>query len=215
MVRAHVEAARGHPEPSARYLQFAMDYLRPAPALVMAIGGLQGTGKSTLARDLAPELGAAPGAVVLRSDEIRKRQHGVAPEHRLPQTAYSDQANLAVEAELARAAAELAGGGHAVIGDATFMDPALRAAFARAAGATPFLGVVLHAPMAVLEARLAARKGDASDADVAVLRRAAAADPGPGSWLPVDATDREAALSAIREAVRRIAPKAAAPATTC
>ena len=31
-----------------------------------------------------PDLGAAPGALILRSDEISKRQHGVAPEQRLP-----------------------------------------------------------------------------------------------------------------------------------
>ncbi len=55
------------------------------------IGGLPGTGKSTLARALAPELGAAPGALVLRSDEIRKRRHGVAPEQRLPADAYAER----------------------------------------------------------------------------------------------------------------------------
>ena len=49
-----------------------------------AIGGLQGTGKSTLARALAPDLGPAPGALVLRSDEIRKRLLGRAPEETLP-----------------------------------------------------------------------------------------------------------------------------------
>ncbi len=68
---------------------------------LLAIGGLPGTGKSTLARALAPELGGAPGALVLRSDEIRKRQHGVAPEQRLPQSAYSDAASEAVFADLA------------------------------------------------------------------------------------------------------------------
>jgi hypothetical protein len=51
----------------------------------------------------------------------------------------------------------------------------------------------------VLEARVAARHGDASDADVAVLRRAARADPGSGDWLAVDATDAGGALAAVRQ----------------
>ena len=101
MIRAHVEAKRGKPRAAARYLAAAADYLHAAPPVVVAIGGLPGTGKSTLARALAPDIGNAPGALVLRSDEIRKRRHGVAPEQRLPQTAYSDAASEAVFGELA------------------------------------------------------------------------------------------------------------------
>ena len=101
MIRAHVEAKRGAADMTARYLAAASAYLQPKRPLVLAIGGLPGSGKSTLARALAPDLGNAPGALVLRSDEIRKRQHGVAPEERLPQAAYSDAASEAVFAALA------------------------------------------------------------------------------------------------------------------
>jgi hypothetical protein len=72
MVRAHVSAAAGKTEEARGYLTSALAYLSPAPAFALAIGGLQGTDKSTLARCLAPRLGAAPGALILRSDEIRK-----------------------------------------------------------------------------------------------------------------------------------------------
>jgi hypothetical protein len=65
----------------------------------------------------------------------------------------------------------------------------------------PFLGVWLQAPLGVLEARVAARRADASDADIAVLRRAAAADSGPGDWLAVDATDAGEALTAVGRAL--------------
>ena len=87
---------------AARYLARGrgLSSARSRP-IVLAIGGLPGSGKSTLARALAPDLGNAPGALVLRSDEIRKRQHGVAPEQRLPQSAYSDAASEAVFAALA------------------------------------------------------------------------------------------------------------------
>ena len=62
------------------------------------------------------------------------------PEQRLPQSAYSDAASEAVFAELAALVRETAAGGHAVIADATFIDPRHRTlieAAARAAG-VPF-----------------------------------------------------------------------------
>ena len=87
---------------------------RPA---VVAIGGLPGTGNSTLARALAPCLGRAPGALVLRSDEIRKRLHGVAPEQQLAADRLRENASLAVCNALVAALAEAAArDGHAVIG---------------------------------------------------------------------------------------------------
>ena len=120
MVRAHVRATAGQGEEARNYLAAAQAYLAQSPAFVLAIGGLQGTGKSTLARILAPEIGAAPGAVVLRSDEIRKRLHSVAPEGRLPESAYSEQANTAVNDVLVEQARSVAAGGQTVIVDATF-----------------------------------------------------------------------------------------------
>jgi uncharacterized protein len=203
MVRAHVEASRGNGAIAARYQGAAADYLRTQPAIVLAIGGLPGAGKSTLARALAPGLGNAPGALVLRSDEIRKRQHGVAPQERLPREAYSDAASEAVFGELAALAGEAARGGHAVIGDATFIDLQHREkveAAARSAG-VPFLGLWLEAPLGELEARVAGRGRDASDATVAVLRAASRADPGAGTWRAIDATDLSAAEGQARDAI--------------
>ncbi len=82
LVRAKLEPARGRP--GLPYLEAAERYLAPAPPRLVAVGGVQGTGKTFVARDLAPRLGASPGALLLRSDEIRKRLAGVAPEQRLP-----------------------------------------------------------------------------------------------------------------------------------
>jgi len=154
---------------------------------VLAIGGLPGTGKSTVARALAPEIGPTPGAVVVRSDEIRKRMNGVAPETRLPEAAYAPEASRAVFAALAEAIGIVAAAGHAAIADAVYLKPEQRTDVARAAGHARFLGIWLTAPVAELEARIAARRGDASDADIMVLHRAAAADPGPMGWLAVEA----------------------------
>jgi predicted kinase len=86
-----------------------------------------------------------------------------------------------------------------VIAAATFLRRRHRTEVAQAAGPTRFQGVWLQADPAVLEARVRARSGDASDADVTVLRRAAASDPGPRDWLAVDATDAAAALTMVRD----------------
>ena len=190
MVRAHVLARLGQAE-AARYLAFAQAALDPPPPCLIAIGGLQATGKTTLARALAPSLGAAPGALILRTDEIRKRLAGRAPEDRLPPEAYTREATAAVYAALEQGATTALAGGHAAIADAVFLDPAERVrieAIAAAAGVA-FRGFWLEAPLGVLESRLAARRGDASDADVAVLREAAARDPGPIAWERLDASD--------------------------
>ncbi len=187
MVRAHVTARGGGDW--QRYFSFAEAALQPAPCVMVAIGGLPGTGKSTMARALAPRLGRAPGALVLRSDETRKRRAGVMPEQRLPKSAYAEPESRAVMTELLTLAATAVGAGHTVIADATFMAPSDRDAAARTAGSVAFVGVWLEAPLPVLEARIEARRGDASDADVAVLRRAAQADPGAGAWLALDSTD--------------------------
>jgi uncharacterized protein len=50
-----------------RYFNLAMQFLRPEPAMMVAIGGTSGTGKSALSRKLTPLVGSAPGALVLRA----------------------------------------------------------------------------------------------------------------------------------------------------
>jgi aminoglycoside phosphotransferase family enzyme/predicted kinase len=205
MVRAHVEARSGRRDAGLEYLARALAYLAPVPAVVVAIGGLPGTGKTTVARALAPALGPAPGAVVVRSDEVRKRLHGVAPETRLPEAAYGAEASRVVFAAVAAAVGTVAGSGHAAIADAVYLKPEQRMAVERQAAAgfpgVRFLGVWLTAPMEELEARVAGRQGDASDADIAVLRRAAAADPGPNGWLAIEAGAGAQPAARIRDAL--------------
>ena len=179
MIRAHVECRRGRPWDAL--LAFAEAALRPAPARLVAVGGLQGTGKSHLARRLAPLLAPAPGALVLRSDEIRKRLHGAAPEEKLPPAAYAPEAAAAVFAELAAAARGVVALGHCAIADAVFGRAEERAALG------PCTGLWLTAPLEVLRARVAARTGDASDADVAVLEATAARGIAAPEWTALDA----------------------------
>lgn len=185
-IRAHVAARRGGAE-AGGLLRAALAYLGPLPpARLVAVGGLQGTGKSRLARQLAPALGAAPGALILRSDETRKRRAGVPPETRLPEAAYTPAENAAVFVDMLDLARTALAAGHAVLLDAVFQREAERAALADLH--PDFTGLWLTAPLDVLRARVANRRGDASDASPTVLEATAARDMGAIGWHVLDAT---------------------------
>jgi aminoglycoside phosphotransferase family enzyme/predicted kinase len=173
-----------------RYLAMAATLLDPAPPRLIAIGGRSGTGKSTLARGLAPDLGAAPGAIVLRSDVIRKALFGASGTQRLDRAAYDAATSARVYQGLAERALILLRAGRTVIADAAFLDPARREAIARVAAeaGVPFAGVWLEAPMDTLIGRVAARAGDASDADAAVVAGQTRLDEGALDWERLDAS---------------------------
>jgi predicted kinase len=168
-----------------RYLGLAARYLRPRACRLVAIGGLSGTGKSTLAAALAPSLDAR----ILRSDVIRKHLFGVAPETPLPARTYTPEASHRVYEALRRKAIDALAAGYSVIIDAVSLKPAERQSFAAIAeaAAVPFSGLWLVGPTAAMEGRLRARRGDASDASPAVLARQLRQDPGPLDWVRIDA----------------------------
>jgi len=189
-IRAHVAASSGSLREPQAYLDDAHQALRPPPARLIAIGGLSGTGKSTVAVALAPDLGARPGARVLRSDVIRKRLFGIPPEVRLPPEAYSSGTSDRVYGELRRLASTALRAGYCAIVDAVALRPEERQSFAevaRDAGA-PFTGIWLEAPEAMLASRVEARKDDASDATPEIVKHQLQADPGPIYWQRVNAT---------------------------
>ena len=190
-VRAHVTANQDDIEAARAYLAAAEAHLAaPRPRLV-AIGGLSGSGKTTLARRLAPSLGGAPGAIVLRSDEIRKRLVGIAPLDRIPRRAYTRRKSAETYGEMLRLARRLLAAGQAVVMDAVYLGPESRRAVERLAAdsGVPFYGVWLQGDPDRLRARLAARTGDASDADASVLAEQLATDPGPMAWTVQGASD--------------------------
>ena len=106
--------------------------------------------------------------------------------------------------------ATTARGGQTVIADATFIDPAHRRAVDEAASSAgvPFLGLWMDAPLPVLEARITARRNDASDATVAVLRKSARAKTiPPQAWTMINAEDAGQALAEATKAVLQMQPR--------
>jgi len=162
---------------------------RHTPRLV-AIGGVSGTGKSTLGYTLAPAIAPAPGAVVLRSDILRKRMAGVAETEQLRETAYTDEMHERVYAALAERATLILASGYSVITDAVYGETRHRAAITRVAreASASFTGLWLEAPVTLLEQRIAARAGDASDATIDVLHRQLAHVRAPVDWNRIDAS---------------------------
>lgn len=211
-VRAHVGATKALQNPDAprlraepkSYLAEARDFLAPSLPHVLCISGLSGTGKSTLARAVAPHLGAAPGATILRSDAIRKRMAGVAPETRLPPESYTREMSARVYATLSRRARIHAEAGRVVIANAVYAHPSERRHIedaARRAGAG-FTGIWLDLPVEAAKARVAERAHDVSDATTEVVDRQAAFANPPEHWLRLDASQPIESLARhVREAV--------------
>ena len=214
-VRAHVTAVQAEEAPPDRsaalreealaYFDLARALLEPAAPVLVAVGGLSGSGKSTAAAAIAPSLGAPPGARVLSSDRIRKALHGVSAETRLPEAAYQPEVSERVYAELRDRARRALAAGCAVVADAVFDREADRAAIERVAreAGVPFAGFWLEAPLDVLLDRLGRRTGDPSDATAAVLLAQAARDRGELTWMHVDAEDGTRARDAMLAPSRR------------
>jgi hypothetical protein len=198
-IRAKVVAASlphlGEPErakavrEAPRYFALAEECLLAKPAGLVAIGGLSGTGKTTIARELAPLLGRLPGSVHLRSDIERKRLFATAETEHLPQAGYAPDATARVYELVARKAKRTLAAGYGVVADAVHASPTERAgieAAARAAGAR-FDGLWLETALPLRVERVEARRHDASDATADYVRRQAGIDVGEIAWRRVEA----------------------------
>ncbi|CAN5410166.1 AAA family ATPase [soil metagenome] len=216
-IRAHVAGTRAQRSGknddvtvARAYFALAQQLLVAVAPRLIAVGGRSGTGKSMLAREIAGAIGAAPGARVLRSDVMRKRLAGVAPETALARGRYTPQSAAQVYHALAVQARSLLDGGTSVMTDAAFLLPEQRRTIETVArqAAVPFAGLWLAASEAVRVARVTARSGDASDADATIVRLQSRQPVGPlPAWHRLSA-GRDAArvvhsaMRALRSALR-------------
>jgi aminoglycoside phosphotransferase family enzyme/predicted kinase len=185
------------------YAALAGQLLSPGPPVLVAIGGISGTGKTSVAREVASFIGAVPGALHLRTDVERKVIQGVALSQPLPQEAYAAEARDDVYRRIFKKAEVALDAGHSAIVDAVFPDEAGRALLhelAQGAGVA-FWGFWLEADASVIRQRIAARhagEADASDADIAVAEAQMTAVTPPPDWIGIDASGPpESAAAAI------------------
>jgi len=174
------DSARGH------WLLALAELEEPArrPCLVL-VGGLPGTGKSTLAKALAERA----GFLRVRSDEVRKALAGAAEGQRLAADFYSPEWTEHTYAECLRRAEERLFEGGRVMIDATFREEKRRRRFLDAAmrWGVPALWLLCQADPATVRERLARRLGDVSDAGWSVYLEAATRweEPAPATRRPL------------------------------
>ncbi|GAA0965857.1 AAA family ATPase [Actinocorallia libanotica] len=205
-VRAKVACLSERPAVAREYAELALRHLRAGAVALVLVGGLPGTGKSTLAGALGDRLGWS----VLSSDRTRKELAGLSAEEpaRAPygQGLYDPRTTKETYAELLRRAEKLLGMGEPVILDASWTDEVFREEAAAVAGRAraDLVALECRTPAPVSAARLRARRGGPSDADPAVAEAMAAeAAPWPGA-AAVD-TDQPVEIC-LDEALRVVRP---------
>lgn len=194
------------------YLALARRFLKiqPAPFLIIT-HGFSGSGKSTYARVLSETL----GAIVIRSDVVRKRLQGLAPTQKsdsaLDGGLYDASITEATYERLLDLSDKILRSGYSVCVDATFLKQSQRKCFEDYATSrrTPFLILHFAADDAVLRQRIvlrAALGADASEADTSVL------DAQQANHEPLDAAERRLCFEVdalppeqIMESVQRLA----------
>ena len=173
-----------------KYFELARRLIAPSTPTLVAIGGLSGTGKSVLARDLAPDIMPLPGAIVLRSDVLRKQHFRLNETDRLPANAYEPHVTDQTYDTLVQRASRILVQGHSVVVDAVFARETERLAIREAAlkQNIRFVGFFLATDLATRQRRVRHRKIDASDATPEIAEFQEQYDIGVVDWDIVDAS---------------------------
>lgn len=212
-IRAQVALARLKPphsddggivDDAQRYFDLAQALIHPPAPRLIAVGGLSGTGKTVLARALAPSVAPQPGAIVLRSDVVRKQMFGVDDTQRLPPSAYTPEVTARVYDTLARNAGQVLTQGHSAIIDGVFAREEERDAIAALAREcnVPLNGLFLAADLATRQARIGGRRDDASDATQEVAAQQEHYNIGHVGWATIDASGtQEQTLKRCQDAI--------------
>lgn len=203
-----IQAGQGAPgarSASRRLLSTTLRHLRTSAVGLTLVGGLPGSGKSTLSGALADRL----GVTLLSSDRLRKELAGISPDTPAPaaygEGLYTPEWTTRTYAALLDRAAALLSRGEPVVLDATWSTGELRAQARRVAEDTRADLVALHCrvPGEVSAARLNTRSPGPSDADLGVATALAAREPPWPDAVTVDTSGPlESAVSRALAAVR-------------
>jgi aminoglycoside phosphotransferase family enzyme/predicted kinase len=197
-IRAHVSFTKSEQvvdgkvvwHQARRYFDLAGRLIAPKPPMLIATGGSSGTGKSVLARALAGVVEPAPGAVVFRSDVVRKHLFGVSETTRLAEGAYQGAISQRVYDSLATMAGRVLAQGCSAILDAAYLQEFQRAGLPDLAQRhhAAFAGLFLTANLATRLSRIKRREHDASDATLEVAMRQEDALCRAVNWHSIDAS---------------------------
>ncbi|MET7451946.1 AAA family ATPase [Streptomyces sp. NPDC005574] len=191
---------------SRRLAGTALRHLRTSEVCLVLVGGLPGSGKSTLSGALADRL----GVTLLSSDRLRKELAGIPAEQSAAagygEGLYTPEWTARTYAALLDRASALLSRGESVVLDATWSDAVRREAALRVAEATSARLVALHCqvPDETSAARLRTRGPGASDAGPDVAAAMAAGEP---AWPQAVAVDTSGPLEpAVARAVDAVRP---------
>lgn len=198
----HVQGDPSAAEEARAYAGAALRHLRRGEVRLLLVGGLPGSGKTTLAGLLADEL----GAVLLSSDRLRKELADLDPVRHAPAAyrsgIYTPEHTERTYAELLRRAEELLSRGESVVLDASWSAAEARDLASKVAERSHSTLSLLHCtvPATIAEARLRARTGSLSDADPAIAH-AMAVDAAP--WPEAEDVDTSGSpAAALAQALR-------------
>ncbi|WSW30148.1 AAA family ATPase [Streptomyces sp. NBC_01003] len=206
-----IQAHQGTPSAEAaarRLITTALRHLRASAVGLTLVGGLPGSGKSTLSGALADRL----GVTLLSSDRLRKELAGIPAEQQVAvaygEGLYTPEWTNKTYATLLDRASALLSQGESVVLDATWHNAGQREAAVRMAEHTHSDLVSLHCqvPDDVATARLATRPPGVSDADLDVAAVMAAAET---PWSEAVRIDTSGSLrAAVVQALAAIRPHA-------
>lgn len=147
---------------AANYYRLAWEYTQKGEGKLMMMSGLSGSGKTTVAKEIARKI----GAIHLRSDAVRKHLAGIGVNQKGDDRLYTPQMNEKTYERLRELGMMLARQGFPVILDAKYDRQEWREKVLKQATETKIPVQILHcdAPMEVLRDRVSGRTGDISDA---------------------------------------------------
>lgn len=220
LIRSKVAALRSLEDPEAgaasrKLLRLCEQHLRAAEVVLVLVGGLPGTGKTTMAKELTLELAQSREWATFAADAVRKELAGIggqAAPAPFGGGIYSAAHTEATYRELLRRASFALSRGQSVILDASFVDQRWRSDATQLASESHSTLVALRcqAPSSITEQRMRARIRDVenlSDANAEIAAKMSAVEDPWSSAVNLDTTTTLArsvsqARSAIDIAVR-------------
>ncbi|RZL81663.1 MAG: AAA family ATPase [Rhodococcus sp. (in: high G+C Gram-positive bacteria)] len=199
----YTQGSRAAGEDARSHCRLALRHLHAGTVRMGMVGGLPGTGKSTLSRRLAEHT----GAIVISSDRIRKELAGLDPHSRhvtdIGRGLYSGTMTDRTYTEMLRRARDHLSAGRSVVLDASWTEPTLRERAVLAASHTrsDLVELECRAPRAVAIERIGSRPRGDSDATPAVYDAMAASIT---AWTSATAVDTDATAEESLKTAERI-----------